>query len=104
MTDLVAAIATGIALAGAVIAYRRWGWRGVVGGVVVVLAALAGPFARRRASPGPPPSPPPSTVKRTAGDILRERSEGEQARRDEALGSDDPEGRLADLGRSRRRP
>ena len=43
VTDLAAAIATGIALAGAVIAYRRWGWRGVVGGVVVVLAALAGP-------------------------------------------------------------
>ena len=103
VTDLVAAIATGIALAGAVLAYRRWGWRGVVGVVAVVVGAVLAALSRRRAPPGPPPSQSSSTVRRTAGDILRERSEGEQARRDEALGSDDPEGRLAELGRSRRR-
>jgi len=40
VTDLVAAIATGIALAGAVLAYRRWGWRGVVGVVAVVVGAV----------------------------------------------------------------
>ena len=112
MTDpalllVLVALGAGVIVAGVVLARRlgvtppRW-LVALAGGLVVLGAAV---LSRRRSVPlaGPPPSQSSSTTRRTAGDILSERASAEKARREEALAGDDPEGKLAELGRAKRR-
>lgn len=98
MTLLVAAVA--LCLLGGL--WWRYGWRGLAAGALALAAGLAALLGQRRPGkgpPSPPPPPPGDKVKRTAGDIIRERAEAERAAIEKA--KDDP-GELARIMRGQR--
>lgn len=88
-----------LALGGLALAYRRWGWAGVAGGVVALLGLLAAVLRRRPPPPPPPPGDGPSRATRTAGDQMHRVAREERAKIADV--ADDPDELAREMGRQR---